>query len=148
MKIWQKTASTHAEVDRFTVGRDRECDTQMAAFDVLGSIAHATMLGEVGLLSAEESAQLCTGLRTLLVEVQDSTFALPEEVEDVHSFVEAQLTARLGEVGKKLHSARSRNDQVLVDLKLWLRSELGDAFVVWSLVWGARRKPYRRLGCF
>jgi argininosuccinate lyase len=126
MKIWQKTDGAHERVDRFTVGNDRTWDAQMARMDVLGSIAHCIMLRDIGLLTLEETRQLSTGLRALLPEVSAQDFVLPEDYEDIHSYVEARLTHDLGDLGKKIHAARSRNDQVLVDLKLWLRDALGE----------------------
>lgn len=124
MKLWQKNTITSKQVEQFTVGNDRELDLQLAPFDVLGSLAHVTMLGSVGLLTAEESGLLCSALKTIYREVQDGSFKLDEGAEDIHSQVEMMLTRQLGDVGKKIHSARSRNDQVLVDLKLFIRSEI------------------------
>lgn len=124
-KIWQKSTASLLEVERFTVGKDRELDLLLAPFDVLGSIAHVTMLGKVGLLKPEEVAQLVDKLREVHALVSDGNFSMEEGVEDIHSQVEAMLTRMLGDAGKKIHSARSRNDQVLVDLKLFLRAELG-----------------------
>lgn len=124
MKIWQKDKAALAEVDRFTVGKDREMDAYLAPFDVLGSLAHTTMLESIGLLTAEELAVLQKELKQIYKEIQEGNFTLEDGVEDIHSQVELLLTRRLGEVGKKIHSGRSRNDQVLVDLKLFLRHEL------------------------
>lgn len=124
MKIWQKDKTALAEVDKFTVGKDREMDAYLAPFDVLGSLAHTTMLESIGLLTAEELTVLQKELKQIYKEIQDGNFVLEEGVEDIHSQVELLLTRRLGEVGKKIHSGRSRNDQVLVDLKLFLRHEL------------------------
>lgn len=124
MKIWQKDKAALAEVDRFTVGKDREMDAYLAPFDVLGSLAHTTMLESIGLLTAEELAILQKELKQIYKEIQQGNFILEDGVEDIHSQVELLLTRRLGEVGKKIHSGRSRNDQVLVDLKLFLRHEL------------------------
>ena len=124
MKLWQKDKASLAAVEQFTVGRDREMDTYLAPFDVLGSLAHITMLQKIGLLTAEELAVLQQELKNIYKEIQAGNFALEEGVEDIHSQVELLLTRRLGEVGKKIHSGRSRNDQVLVDLKLFLRHEL------------------------
>lgn len=124
MKIWQKDKAALAEVDRFTVGKDREMDAYLAPFDVLGSLAHITMLESIGLLTAGELTVLRAELKNIYNEIAAGNFALEEGVEDIHSQVEALLTRRLGEVGKKIHSGRSRNDQVLVDLKLFLRHEL------------------------
>ncbi|QHS60337.1 argininosuccinate lyase [Chitinophaga agri] len=124
MKIWQKDKTALAEVDKFTVGKDREMDAYLAPFDVLGSLAHTTMLESIGLLTAEELTVLQKELKQIYKEIQEGNFILEEGVEDIHSQVELLLTRRLGEVGKKIHSGRSRNDQVLVDLKLFLRHEL------------------------
>jgi argininosuccinate lyase len=126
MKLWQKNtpASTSALVEQFTVGNDRELDLQLAPFDVLGSLAHVKMLGKVGLLSAEEEASLTKALKNIYEEISRGAFRMDEGAEDIHSQVEMLLTARLGEAGKKIHSARSRNDQVLLDIKLFMRSEI------------------------
>ncbi|MHA7131466.1 argininosuccinate lyase [Algoriphagus namhaensis] len=124
MKLWQKDKTSLKEVEKFTVGRDLEFDALLAPFDVVGSMAHAHMLEGIGLLSAEENQLLQKGLRQIYFEIEKGEFDLPEGVEDVHSQVEFLLTQRLGDVGKKLHSGRSRNDQVLVDLKLFYRSAI------------------------
>ena len=124
-KIWQKDKASLKEVETFTVGQDRELDLLLAPYDVLGSIAHVTMLGSVGLLEAGEARLLVDKLREIHILVSDAGFILEEGAEDIHSQVEAMLTRMLGDAGKKIHSARSRNDQVLVDLKLFLRAELG-----------------------
>ncbi|MCB0430300.1 MAG: argininosuccinate lyase [Flavobacteriales bacterium] len=123
-KIWDKGFSVDQKVESFTVGADRELDMELAPFDVLGSIAHTTMLAEVGLLQKEESQLLRKELISIYREIEQGTFRITDDVEDVHSQVEAMLTERLGEVGKKIHSGRSRNDQVLVDLKLFLRDHI------------------------
>ncbi|HEY2721763.1 MAG TPA: argininosuccinate lyase [Chitinophagaceae bacterium] len=124
MKLWQKNIESLKEVEKFTVGRDREFDIQLAPFDVLGSIAHAKMLATVGLLTKAEADQLVEALKDIYSSTQHSTFNIQDGVEDIHSQIELMLTERLGDVGKKIHSARSRNDQVLVDVKLFLRDEL------------------------
>src|SRR5437773_5774341 len=124
MKLWQKNTESLHEVEQFTVGRDLEFDLQLAPFDVLGSIAHATMLAEVKLLTKEEAAQIMKELKNIYSSIHNSQFAIDNGLEDIHSQVEFMLTQKLGDVGKKIHSARSRNDQVLVDIKLFLRSEL------------------------
>jgi argininosuccinate lyase len=124
MKLWQKNTASLKEVETFTVGKDREFDLQLAPYDVLGNIAHAKMLATVGLLTNEEAEQLTTELRVIFSSIQNSKFNIQNDVEDVHSQIEFLLTEKLGDVGKKIHSARSRNDQVLVDVKLFLRSEL------------------------
>lgn len=124
MKLWQKDKTSLKEVENFTVGNDREFDLQLAPFDVLGSIAHVTMLETVGLLKKEEKDQLIKELQSIYSEIQNSKFKIHDDVEDVHSQVELLLTQKLGDIGKKIHSARSRNDQVLVDIKLFLRNEI------------------------
>lgn len=124
MKLWQKDKTSLKEVEKFTVGRDLEFDHLLAPFDVLGSMAHAKMLATIGLLTEEENLQLQKGLREIYFEIEKGQFEIPEGVEDVHSQVEFLLTERLGDVGKKLHSGRSRNDQVLVDLKLYYRAAI------------------------
>ncbi len=122
MKIWQKKIEVNKGIETFTVGKDRELDLEMAAFDVLGSLAHVEMLASIDLLSSEELAQVKAALKVIYVEVQEGKFTIDDSVEDVHSQVEWLLTQRIGEAGKKIHSGRSRNDQVLVDLKLYFRS--------------------------
>ncbi len=124
MKLWQKDKTALAAVEQFTVGRDREMDAYLAPFDVQGSLAHITMLASVGLLEKEDLTALQKELKNIYHEIQEGNFKLEDGVEDIHSQVELLLTRRLGESGKKIHSGRSRNDQVLVDLKLFLRSEL------------------------
>ena len=112
------------EIERFTVGKDREMDLYLAKYDVLGSMAHITMLESIGLLTKDELQQLLTALRTIYQEAEMGRFVIEEGVEDVHSQVELMLTRQLGDIGKKIHSGRSRNDQVLVDLKLFIRDQL------------------------
>ena len=124
--IWHKSTLPTAEIDRFTVGRDRELDLYLAESDVLGSMAHITMLQSIGLLTADELQALLAELRRILADIRQGRFVIEEGVEDVHSEVELLLTRRLGDIGKKIHSGRSRNDQVLVDLKLWTRRQLHD----------------------
>ena len=124
MKLWQKDKASLKQVEEFTVGKDREMDMYLAAFDVLGSLAHIEMLESVGLLTKEELAQLQTELKSIYRQIQKGEFVLQDNVEDIHSQVELLLTQKLGDTGKKIHSARSRNDQVLVDIKLFLRNEL------------------------
>lgn len=132
MKLWAKNTASLKEVEQFTVGKDREFDLLLAPFDVLGNIAHAKMLATVGLLTNDEAEQLVKELREIYKTTQDSqltthnspAFTIHDDIEDVHSQVEFLLTQKLGDIGKKIHSARSRNDQVLVDVKLFLRSEL------------------------
>src|SRR4051794_16980409 len=124
MKLWQKDKIPLEAVEKFTVGQDRELDLFLAPFDVLGSMAHTKMLQSVGLLNEDELQVLQTELKNIYKQIQGGNFVLDEGVEDIHSQVEIMLTSKLGDVGKKIHSARSRNDQVLVDLKLFLRSEI------------------------
>jgi argininosuccinate lyase len=124
MKLWQKDKASLQEVEQFTVGNDREFDLLLAPFDVLGNIAHAKMLATIGLLTNEEAEQLIAELKNIYSSIQHSTFNIQHNIEDVHSQVEFLLTEKLGDIGKKIHSARSRNDQVLVDVKLFLRNEL------------------------
>src|SRR6266498_801927 len=126
MKLWQKNTESLKEVESFTVGNDREFDLQLAPFDVLGSIAHTKMLAEVGLLSNDEATKLITELKKIYISIQSSQFTIDKEAEDIHSQIEFLLTQKLGDVGKKIHSARSRNDQVLVDIKLFLRNEIAE----------------------
>ena len=123
-KLWQKNTNVNELVENFTVGRDRELDAQMAAFDVLGSLAHTTMLQSIGLLDTADYELVQAELKNIYREVINGTFVIEEGVEDVHSQVELLLTRRIGDAGKKIHSGRSRNDQVLVDLKLFFRHEL------------------------
>ena len=123
-KLWEKNVTPTAEIERFTVGRDREMDLYLAESDVLGSMAHITMLKSIGLLTSDELQVLLAELRNILKDIREGRFTIEEGVEDVHSEVELLLTRRLGDVGKKIHSGRSRNDQVLVDLKLWTRRQL------------------------
>lgn len=124
-KLWQKEGITVSEkIEKFTVGRDRELDLQLAPFDVQGNLAHARMLAEIGLLTTTELAGLEAALKEIYTSIETGEFEIEEGVEDVHSQVELLLTRKLGDVGKKIHSGRSRNDQVLVDLKLFSRSRL------------------------
>ena len=125
-KLWQKNNQVAASVEQFTIGNDQAMDLYLAAYDVMGSIAHTTMLSEVGLLTKDEQVQLKKALVEIYALIQSGNFKLSAGVEDIHSQVEMLLTEKLGDIGKKIHSARSRNDQVLVDLKLFLRSELMD----------------------
>lgn len=124
MKLWQKDKDSLQEVTRFTVGKDRETDLHLAPFDVLGSLAHIQMLKSVGLLAADETKALAEALHNIYADIRKGSFRINEGVEDVHSQVELLLTQKLGEAGKKIHSGRSRNDQVLVDIKLFLRDEI------------------------
>ncbi|HUS01823.1 MAG TPA: argininosuccinate lyase [Chitinophagaceae bacterium] len=124
MKLWQKDKNVSSAVEQFTVGNDRELDLHLAPFDVLGSLAHIKMLQSVGLLSKDELKTLEAELKEIYKRIDARGFKLDEGVEDIHSQIEFLLTKKLGDVGKKIHSARSRNDQVLVDLKLFLRGEI------------------------
>ena len=124
MKLWDKGFATDAFVEEFTVGRDRELDLYLAEADVLGNMAHMKMLHSIGLLSAEDAEALAKGLKEIYAEVQRGEFTIEEGVEDVHSQVEFMLTERCGDAGKRIHTGRSRNDQVMVDLKLFSRSAL------------------------
>ena len=125
-KLWEKDFQMTDEIERFTVGRDREMDLYLAPFDVLGSMAHITMLQSIGLLTDDELRQLLQELKNIYALCQEGSFTIEEGVEDVHSQVELMLTRRLGDMGKKIHSGRSRNDQVLVDLRLFIRHRLMD----------------------
>lgn len=123
-KLWEKSVQVNDEIDRFTVGRDRELDLYLAKHDVLGSMAHITMLESIGLLTKEELETLLAEMKNIYAMAERGEFVIEDGIEDVHSQVELMLTRRLGDVGKKIHSGRSRNDQVLVDLKLFTRAEL------------------------
>lgn len=123
-KLWEKNVQVDHEVDVFTVGRDREMDLYLAKYDVLGSMAHITMLEKIGLLEADELKQLLAELRKIYAIAGAGQFVIEDGIEDVHSQVELMLTRQLGDMGKKIHSGRSRNDQVLVDLKLYTRAEI------------------------
>lgn len=124
MKLWDKGTTVNKKIEDFTIGRDRELDVELAPFDILGTMAHITMLQKVDLLSREELEQLLPELKRLYQTTQNEGFVIEEGVEDVHSQVEMLLTAALGDVGKKVHSGRSRNDQVLLDLKLYARHRI------------------------
>ncbi len=123
-KLWEKNYEVNAEIDRFTVGRDREMDLYLSRYDVLGSMAHITMLETIGLLEKDELVQLLAELKKIYNTCLDGSFVIEDGVEDVHSQVELMLTRQLGDMGKKIHSGRSRNDQVLLDLKLFTRHAL------------------------
>ncbi len=123
-KLWQKDINVHDEIDKFTVGMDRELDLLLAKYDVLGSLAHIKMLTSIGLLEQDELEILSRELTKIHGEIESGNFKIEEGVEDVHSQVELMLTHKLGDVGKKIHSGRSRNDQVLLDLKLFMRAEV------------------------
>ena len=124
MKLWQKNTTVSSAVEKFTVGKDKEFDLMLAPFDVLGNIAHAKMLASVGLLTADEAAALVIELQSIYALAIAGNLTIADSIEDIHSQIEFLLTKALGDTGKKIHSARSRNDQVLVDIKLFLRSEI------------------------
>jgi argininosuccinate lyase len=126
MKLWQKGAVAHEKVDKFTVGKDREYDIVLAQYDCQASIAHAKMLAKIGLISISESEQLCKVLEELKIAAETGNFTIEDEFEDMHSKIEHVLTKKLGDSGKKIHTARSRNDQVLVAIHLYLKKELGE----------------------
>lgn len=123
-KLWEKNFEVNKEIERFTVGSDREMDLYLAKYDVLGSMAHITMLESIGLLTKDELTKLLAALKRIYKTCEDGKFVIEDGVEDVHSQVELMLTRELGDMGKKIHSGRSRNDQVLVDLKLFTRHEI------------------------
>lgn len=128
MKIWQKNIDVDSIVESFTVGKDREMDMHLAAADVLGSLAHTRMLNSIGLMSDDDLEAVQKELKNIYKEVEEGKFQIEDSVEDVHSQVEMMLTQRIGDAGKKIHSGRSRNDQVLVDLKLYFRAEIQNIF--------------------
>ncbi len=124
LKLWEKSTQINKDIEAFTVGRDREMDLYLAKYDVLGSMAHITMLQSIGLLTADELSVLLKELRNIYAVAESGNFVIEDGVEDVHSQVELMLTRKLGDVGKKIHSGRSRNDQVLLDLKLFTREQI------------------------
>lgn len=126
MKLWQKETNVNKRIENFTVGKDRELDSYLAEFDVLGSIAHTQMLESIGLIPKEELPVLRQELLNIYQQIKQGDFSIEDGVEDVHSQVELLLTRKLGDIGKKIHSGRSRNDQVLVDLKLFIRQRIQD----------------------
>ena len=126
MKLWEKDYTINNEIERFTVGRDREMDLYLAKYDVLGSMAHITMLESINLIGKDELPQLLAALKEIYEQADKGDFVIEDDIEDVHSQVELMLTRKLGDMGKKIHSGRSRNDQVLVDLKLFTRAKLQD----------------------
>lgn len=123
-KLWDKGKATNAEIEKFTVGKDREMDLYLAECDVLGSMAHITMLESIGLIGKDELPVLLAELKNIYLAAHRGEFVIEEGIEDVHSQVELMLTRKLGDLGKKIHSGRSRNDQVLVDMKLWTREQI------------------------
>ncbi len=132
MKLWDKGVSVNKKIEDFTVGRDRELDVLLAPFDIMGTMAHITMLESVGLLSKADLDLLIEELKSLYVKAENGEFEIEDGIEDVHSQVELLLTRKLGDIGKKVHSGRSRNDQVLVDLKLYIRHRIYDVVVALS----------------
>jgi argininosuccinate lyase len=126
MKLWEKGIPTDQKIDLFTVGNDRELDLVLAKYDVLGSIAHAKMLQKINILTEKETTDLVTTLGEILVEIEKGNFIIEDTFEDVHSKIEYLLTEKLGDTGKKIHTARSRNDQVLVDIHLYLKEEISE----------------------
>ena len=124
MKLWEKNFQINKKIEQFTVGRDREMDLYLAEHDVIGSIAHIIMLESIGLLKADELQSLLAELRRIYTEIKAGNFVIEDGIEDVHSQIELMLTRSLGDIGKKIHSGRSRNDQVLVDIKLFTRRQL------------------------
>ena len=128
MKLWQKNTDANQAVDKFTVGRDREMDIYLAEADVLGSLAHTRMLNSIGLLNDKDLEAVQRELKNIHAEIVAGRFKIEDGVEDVHSQVEFMLTERIGDAGKKIHSGRSRNDQVLVDLRIFLRRQ------IWEIV--------------
>ena len=135
-KLWEKNVQVDREVDTFTVGKDREMDLYLAKYDVLGSMAHITMLESIGLLTKEELSMLLAELKKIYAVADSGAFVIEEGVEDVHSEVEGMLTRRLGDIGKKIHSGRSRNDQVLLDLKLFTRAQIQEIVELVSDLFG------------
>ncbi|MEG1793711.1 MAG: argininosuccinate lyase [Rikenellaceae bacterium] len=123
-KLWQKDKEVDASVDAFTVGRDREMDMMLAKSDVIGSLAHTKMLSSIGLLTQKELTDIHRALKNIYKEIEQGVFQIDTSSEDIHSYIELRLTQEIGEAGAKIHSGRSRNDQVLVDIKLFLREEL------------------------
>ena len=124
MKLWEKSVQVDKDIERYTIGRDREMDLYLAPYDVLGSMAHITMLESIGLLTCDELDILLREMKLIYRDALEGRFVIEEGIEDVHSQVELILTRRLGDIGKKIHSGRSRNDQVLIDLKLYMRHEI------------------------
>ena len=124
MKLWKKGSTAHQKVDLFTVGKDREYDLYLAEYDCQASIAHAKMLGKIGILSNEEVNQLTSKLNEIKIQAENKSLTIEDEFEDIHSKIEHILIQNLGDLGKKIHTARSRNDQVLVALHLYCKNEL------------------------
>ena len=126
MKLWEKGFEIDKQIEQFTVGNDREIDLHIAKYDIAASLAHARMLGKTGILSQAESKQLQEGLLELAEQVDSGTFVIEAQFEDVHSKIEAELIQNYGDTGKKIHTARSRNDQVLVALQLYYKENLNE----------------------
>ena len=126
MKLWDKGFSTDKKIDHFTVGNDRELDLHLAKYDVIASTAHAKMLGEIGLLTQKETESLVSELQAIAKTIENGTFTIEDAFEDMHSKIEYILIEKLGDTGKKIHTARSRNDQVLVAMHLYLKNELAE----------------------
>ena len=126
MKLWDKGYTVNNLVDKFTVGKDRELDLKLAKYDVLGNIAHAKMLHKIAVFSDKEIEDVLTALNEIKEEVASGNFTIEEQFEDVHSKIEFELVQKIGEAGKKIHTARSRNDQVLVDLHLYAKDEINE----------------------
>ena len=124
MKLWDKGISIDKKIEQFTVGNDREIDIHIAKYDVIASKAHAKMLQKIGIISTEELVELLGGLKVLEAQIENGTFVIEPQFEDVHSKIEFELTKTLGDVGKKIHTARSRNDQVLVALHLYYKDNI------------------------
>ena len=126
MKLWDKGISIDKKIEKFTVGNDRELDMHLAEYDITASRAHAKMLGKVGILAQKEVTSILKELDVLQQQLDHGSFVIEEEFEDVHSKIEFELTKKLGETGKKIHTARSRNDQVLVAMQLYFKENLKD----------------------
>ncbi len=134
MKLWEKDFLVQPQIDAFTVGKDREMDLLLAKYDVLGSLAHIQMLESIQLISKNELEVLSASLKNIYQDIEKGLFKMDDDVEDVHSQIELLLTKSLGDIGKKIHSGRSRNDQVLVDLRLFFRAELQEIVLLMELV--------------
>ncbi len=126
MKLWQKNTPAHEKIDHFTVGKDRAYDLHLAAYDCQASIAHAQMLGQIGILTEQQTKELSGVLKELKTEAENGNFVIEDSFEDMHSKIEFVLTEKLGDLGKKIHTARSRNDQVLVAIHLYLKQEISE----------------------
>jgi argininosuccinate lyase len=148
MKIWEKGFSVNDKIEQFTVGQDRELDMYLAPFDMLASKAQAKMLASIGLISKEEENQLLTGLDELLAQVENGTFQIEADFEDVHSKIEYYLTEKFGDAGKKIHTARSRNDQVLTAIQLFItRKKSAPKFWSWRSCCCSRARNIKTICC-